>query len=105
MPVCPDVKDLLPKQVEILHNLMKSVLNCEAEMPMEYWCKPCFSKYIRLLELIHRWRKMGTYFEDGHWYCNRVPIPKYSTDTRYTFHCKEEDDLDAYTTFFNYGDK
>lgn len=101
----PNVEGLLPKQIEILHTMMVQVLDCEDDIPMEYWCEPCFAKYIRLLELIHRWRKMGTRFVDGKWWCNHAPLTKYSTDTRYTFVCKDEDDLDAYTTFFNYGEK
>lgn len=105
MAVFPEIKDLLPKQVEILYNLMQQVAQCEDEMPMDHWCKPCMDKYLRALELIHRWRKMGTYFQNGKWFCNTIPLPKYSTDTRYTFVCKDEDDKDPYTNFFNFGDK
>lgn len=101
----PSVEGLLPKQIEILRGMIKQMADCEADIPMEHWCRPCTDKYMRILELIYRWRKQGTYFAKGRWWCNYARLPKFSTDTRYRFTGPSDDDKNPNAPYYNPGGK
>jgi hypothetical protein len=79
----PNLDGLVPNQMKVIWSLQKKIYTCEGGIPFEFWCKNCVNKYMRALELIARWRKMGKYFWHGQWWCNHVPITEYDIDVAF----------------------
>lgn len=78
----PSLDGLVPHQIDVIESLHEFIEKCEGQgMPFEHWCTECTEHYMRALELVARWRKEGSYWYKGQYWCNATPVPKFKRFT------------------------